>query len=122
SNKLDCLAAFPVQEAVLPQWGPIQVLGHSIELRAGTNIGRTISAGQWQQCLQDLRRQGWQLDNLEFRHTQFDTDTNGLPWRSHFYFSANLTQPMRPQRAMLSGDLVIDWAPKGPKEASPGVQ
>src|SRR5438105_4738355 len=43
SNKLDCLAAFPVQEAVLPQWGPIQVLGHSIELRAGTNIGRTIS-------------------------------------------------------------------------------
>ena len=122
SNKLERLAAFPIHEAVLPEWGSVQHLPHGIELRGPAPAGRIVSGTQWKELIDSLQHEGWQLDNLEFRHNQFDTDTNGLPWRSHFYFSANLTQPATPQRAMLSGDLVIDWAAKGPKKASAGVK
>ena len=123
SNKLSVIAGFPSQEVVLPQWGPVQHLPHGIELREGLQPGSTLPGAQWRQWVERFSREGWQLENIEFRHNRFDTDTNRQPWQSHFYFAARLTRTAPPERAMLEGDLIVDWEATGSggRGASKGV-
>jgi len=121
TNKLDCIAAFPVREVILPDWGQAQHLPHGIELSEGSNAGKAISAAQWREVVGKLKKEGWRLENIEFRQNRFDPATNSQPAQSHFYFSAHLTDAERTERAMLEGDLVMDWGPKRPGEESPPV-
>ncbi len=121
-NKLSLIAAFPLGEIVTARWGPAQLLPHGIELRQGIGPGPAFSAGQWRQWVEQWEREGWQLENIEFRHNRFDTDKNSRPWRSHFFFSAHLCNPGHSQRASLDGDLVVDWAAKRPGEKPPAVK
>src|SRR6266513_3119057 len=95
---------------------------HGIELRDGTGPGPTLSPEQWRQWVEKLRRDGWQLENIEFRHNRFDTDQNGQPWQSHFYFAARLNHSKRPERAVVEGDLIVDWAAKRSGEEFPSVK
>jgi enediyne biosynthesis protein E4 len=122
TNKLGLIAEFSSNEIVLGQWGPPESLPHGIELRQTIGSGPILSRSEWRQWVQQLRHDGWQLDNIEFRHDRFDTDQKGQPWKSSFYFAARLTNPMRRERAMLEGDLVVDWAAKQPHESSPSVK
>ena len=122
SNKLAIIAAFPMQEVVLPQWAPTQHLPHGIELREANPPGSTLRGNQWGQWVEGFSSQGWQLDNIELRHNRFDADTNGHPRQSHFYFAARLTRATPQERAMLEGDLVVDWGAKAPREESPSVK
>ena len=122
SNKLTRLAAFPVNEILLGSWGPTRSLPHGIEMRQPTGPGRTLSAGEWRPWVERFAREGWQLDNLEFRHVRFDTNNSGLPCQSHFYFAARLTNPATPERALVDGDLVVDWEDKEPNEATAAIK
>jgi enediyne biosynthesis protein E4 len=117
SNKLSLLAAYPVNEIILGSWRPPRSLPHGIELRQPTGAGRTLSASEWRLWVEKFAHEGWQLDNLEFRHVRFDTDNSGLPSQGHFYFAARLTNPATPERAVVEGDLVVDWEAKEPNEA-----
>jgi hypothetical protein len=90
-------------------------------LREGTTVGQAVSAAQWREVVGKLKKEGWRLDNIEFRQNRFDPATNSQPAQSHFYFSAHLTDAERTERAMLEGDLVMDWGPKRPGEESPPV-
>ena len=122
SNKLQVIADFATSEVVLPQWGAVQHLPHDIELREGRAPGAKLPTGQWRQWVEGFARDGWQLDNIEFRHTAFDTDTNGQPWKSHFYFAARLTRTSQPERAILEGDLIVDWDSKSADKEPPAVR
>jgi hypothetical protein len=139
SNKLELLGAFPVGEVVLPEWGQLQRLPHGIELRQGGTPGPTLSADQWHAYVEEAVRTGWRLDNIEFRHSRFDTDAKGEPLQSVFYFAARLSRddrearmdpsPLRrgegesvKARAMVEGDLAIDWGPKQAGEEFPSVK
>lgn len=122
SNKLGVIAGFPVQEVVLPQWGPVQHLPHGIELRDPVSPGSTLSASEWKEWVEGFSREGWQLDNIEFRHYRFDTDTNGQPWQSQVYFAARLTRAAHPERAMVEGNLIVDWGTKAPGEGTPSIK
>jgi len=122
TNKLSLIAEFPASEIVLGQWGAPEKLPHGIQLHQAVGSGPTMTAKQWREWVEGLGRDGWQLDNIEFRHDRFDTDGKGQPWRSHFYFAARLTNPARLDRAMLEGDLVVDWAPKQPGAEFPSVK
>lgn len=122
SNKLEVLASFAEGEVVLPQWGAVQHLAHGIDLREGVEPGAHVPGGQWRQWVEGFAHDRWQLDNIEFRHTAFDTDTNGQPWKSHFYFAARLTRPTQPERAILEGDLAVYWASKSPGEEAPAIR
>src|SRR5436190_11161766 len=122
TNKWEVLAGFQFQEIVLPDWGAALSLPHGIELRTGSGVRQTLSREVWGQRIAKLAREGWQLDNIEFRHNQFDTDENRNPWRSRFYFAARLTQPGLPQRAIVEGDLTVDWWSKRPGEESAPVK
>jgi len=122
TNKLEVLAGFPVEEILLPAWGRVQRLPHGIELRPGGTAGPIFSADQWHSYVQEAQLIGWRLDNIEFRHNRFDTDTNGAPQQSVFYFAARLTRPEPAERAMVEGDLVVNWGPKPAGEEFPSVK
>ena len=123
TNKLNVLARFSFEQIVLPDWQKVQHLPHGIELHAGGSAGSTLSADQWRASVEELARGGWQLDNIEFRHNRFDTNSTGGPLQSHFYFAARLAHPAKPERAMVEGDLVVDWAQTaGAGEESPAVK
>lgn len=122
SNKLAVVAGFPIGEITLPDWGMPKHLPHAIDLRKGTTPGPTILTERWRQQVQEFVDKGWQLDNIEFRHNQFDTDAKGQPDRSHFFFSAHLTQPSGPQRTIIEGGLVLDWAGGGAGHPSASVK
>lgn len=122
TNKLSVIAGFPVGEIVLGKWQSAQTLPHAIELREPTQPGPTLPAGQWRPWIENFASDGWQLENIEFRHNRFDTDAQGQPWQSHFYFAARLNHSQRPERAVVEGDLIVDWAVKRPGEEFPSVK
>jgi FG-GAP-like repeat/ASPIC and UnbV len=120
SNKLDLAAAFPLGRITLGKWDEAKRLPHGISLWSSKGRARTLSPDQWRQFVQDSARAGWRLVQTEFRHNQFDTDAQGQPRQSQFYFSAHLTNSAICERAILEGDLTIDWA-AGPREQPPVV-
>jgi hypothetical protein len=103
-------ASFPVGQLVLGQWSAPEILPHGIESRKASGAGPTLSAEGWRRLAEGFERAGWELERTEFRHKRFETDEAGRPGRSHFYFSAHLTNPRRAGRAIVDGDLVVDWA------------
>ncbi|MHB8521248.1 MAG: CRTAC1 family protein [Limisphaerales bacterium] len=120
TNKLELAASFPAGEIVLGKWGEPRALPHGIELRVSAGPGPAFSPGQWRNLVEESERAGWQLAQTEFRHNRFETDDAGQPRQSQFYFSAHLTNPARAERAILEGDLVVDWtARQSGKEVPP---
>lgn len=97
-------------EILLPHWQEPRSLPHGILFREPAGVGPTLTHGQWQQQIQQFAQDGWQLENLEFRHNRFELDDQGAPKQSRFYFAARLTHSKRLERAVLEGNLVVDWA------------
>ena len=123
TNKLDRLANFPFGEIVLGKRKAIRPLPHGIvELAESAGPGTILSAGEWRRFVGEFEQAGWQLDQTEFRHNRFDTDQAGQPRESLFYFSAHLTNPARLERAIVAGDLVVNWAASRSPEEVPAVQ
>ena len=122
TNKLRLAADFPVGEIVLGNWSQAQSLPHGVELRNPIAAGTSLSTEQWRRFVEEFARAGWRLEQTEFRHIRFDTDEGGLPWRSHFYFSAHLTKTAPLERAVLEGDLIVDWASKPSREELASVK
>ena len=112
TNKLGLAASFPIGEIVLGKWDLPQTLPHGIKLQKAAGAGRVLSADEWRRLVEAFEGAGWQLAQTEFRHNRFDTDAAGQPNQGHFYFSAHLTNPACSERAILEGDLIVDWADK----------
>jgi len=109
TNKFAVLGAFDPGEVLLPQWSDPRALPHGIQMFEPSGPGPILSGSSWRQWLATFPKQGWQLDNLEFRHIRFDVDEKNQPARSTFYFAARLTNPSTPERAVIEGDLIVDW-------------
>ena len=122
TNKLSLIAGFPLGEIVLPKWGSSQSLPHGIELCEPIGAGPTPLHQPVATIARKFRNDGWELENVEFRHTRFDTDENGQPGQSAFYFAARLTHRSVPERAIIEGNLVVHWAAKQPGEEFPSVK
>lgn len=122
TNKLGIVASFPVGEIVLGQWSQSQHLPHEIELRNPTAAGPALSASQWRGLVEEFERAGWRLAQAEFRQNRFNTDAAGQPRQSQFHFSAHLTHAARLDRAILEGELIVDWASRPSAESFARVQ
>src|SRR5437870_7207075 len=122
TNKLDVVASFSVGELTVGNFSSTQRLAHRIELRTSSGAGPTWSAPEWRRFVQESQAAGWQGERVEFRHTQFATDASGQPQQSHYYFVVHLTNPALVERAILEGDLVVDWEPKRPGAELPAVK
>jgi hypothetical protein len=122
TNKFEILASFPVGEIIFGFLQPPKSLGHGIESRESTETGARRSAAPWQQLLLQRQAEGWRLEQAEFRHNRFDTDAAGQPRQSSFYFAAQLTNSILPERAVLEGDLIVDWGNDPTSEGLPVVK
>ncbi len=122
TNKLGLAANFPVGEIVLGRWPTPQLLPHDVEVRESTGRGAVLSAGDWRRLVDAFTAAGWQLEQTEFRHNAFDPDAAGRPRQSRFYFSAHLANGRVPERAILVGDLLVDWQPTGNPNAPATVK
>jgi enediyne biosynthesis protein E4 len=122
TNKFAVIGLFAVPEITLPSWEMPQHLPHGIELVQSGGRGLVLSQDDWRKRLQGLEAEGWKIDNLEFRHIAFDTTTNGQPLQSRFYFAARLTRPVAELRAIVEGDLIVDWASPTAGEDLPSIK
>ena len=122
SNKLSLIASFPVGEVVLGDWRARPELAHGIAQFSATGSGRTVTGTEWPRFVGDYERAGWRLGPMEIRHHQFDPDEKGEPGRSLFHFSAHLVRPAGPERAVLEGDLEVDWLARSSQAAVPTVK
>jgi len=122
TNKLSVVARFPLGEIVLGDWRPPKVLPHGIELHKAAQPGRSLSSEEWQRWIENFASEGWQLQNIEFRHNRFEPDERGLPKQSRFYFAARLNHSKRQERAVVEGDLIVHWAAKQPGKEFPSVK
>jgi hypothetical protein len=121
TNKLEVLGAFPVGELVPARYQPPLQLAHGIERHQPAGPGPPWSGLQWRRFLEESQRDGWELAQVEFRHNRVDTDTAGRPRESRFYFSANLVNRLRVERAVLQGDLVVEWTPRPSADGPPAA-
>ncbi len=109
TNKLAVVADFPADELVLGNWPVSTNLSHGIVLRNPAGLPSILNRDQWRAWLQSMAQAGWQLAQTEFRHRRFDTDPEGHPRESAFYFSAHLENLARAERAIVEGDLRVAW-------------
>jgi ASPIC/UnbV protein/VCBS repeat protein len=110
TNKFDVLALLPFGELIPPKWSPPHAEAHGIESFEPLATESRWSPGVWHRILDESKHAGWQLDQAEFRHNRFETIDTTRPRRSEFYFCAHLTNGARDQRAILRGDLAVEWA------------
>ncbi len=122
TNKLEVLGLFSFGELVTARLNLPRVLAHGIELREPLGPGPAWSPELWRQFLAGLQREGWQLSQVEFRHDRFETNSAGQPRRSTFSVSAHLANSLHPERAILEGDLIVDWSPAQAPDGLPGVK
>lgn len=109
SNKLEQAASLPLGQLLLASWSSPHPLPHAIELRAPGGPGPSLSQSEWRNQAREWEQAGWRLQQIEFRHNQFELGERGRPGRSVFYFSAHLTNALSPRRAALEGPLRIAW-------------
>ena len=122
TNKFAVLSSFAVGELVPARYESAQVIACGIEVCEPTGPSAAWSDRQWRQFLEQSQQAGWNLAHAEFRHIRFETDAGGRPRQSRFYFSAHLANPSRVERAVLDGDLMVDWAPGHPDETPPAIR
>jgi hypothetical protein len=116
TNRFQIAGNLSFKNLTLGAWNSIENLPHQIERRTSTNVGAIQTLSEFESSLQLFSQQGWSLLQCEFRHTQFDPQTNYLPARSQFYFSAHLTNANPDLRAAIHGNLKITWALRTPND------
>jgi len=109
SNRLEVAAAWLSAELIPPKWGPPRSVVPDIKVREAAGAGPSWSTNQWRQFIGGLQAAGWQLVQSEFRHIRFDADTSGRPAQSRIFLSAHLANPRGVERAVLEGELIVEW-------------
>jgi hypothetical protein len=109
TNKLAAVAEFSVPHLFVGTYDQTNARPHGIQELISHKIAHDFDPTAWRNLIQQAQSNGWQLDQCEFRHNAFSTDTAGHPRQSLFYFSAHLQNPASAQRLVLEGDLPIAW-------------
>lgn len=117
TNKLAMLAQFGFGEITIPELKPPQALAHEIRLHEASERRATWTSDRWREWLAESARAGWELVQCEFRHTGFEIDPAGQPARSTYTLSAHLLNAPRQDRAMIEGELLVEWGPKPAADA-----
>ena len=122
TNKLEVLGLFSFGELVPPKLNSPRKLPHGVELHEPLAPGPAWSIEVWRQFLTARQREGWQLAQVEFRHNRFETNSAGQPKRSTFFICAHLINHVHPERAILEGNLIVDWSAAVAQDGLPSVK
>ncbi len=128
SGKLATLAAFDPGIVALPRFNPPMSLPHGIRWFKPDDApgGPPWEASTWRAWLNARAAEGWELEQIEFRHKRFSVDAAGRPAESVIAFRAHLHRRADGNagetRAALEGDLRVEWAATQDNEAPPGLR
>ena len=111
TNKLALAASVPIRELIPPILKLPRNLAHGMVEYDPDGAGPPWGAGEWHEFLSRKQAEGWELAQVEFRHNQFDVDQLNRPKQSRFAFTAHLANARPKERAIVEGDLVVDWEP-----------
>ncbi|HVY71641.1 MAG TPA: VCBS repeat-containing protein, partial [Verrucomicrobiae bacterium] len=109
SNKFEPLASFPGREWIFPNLDEPQPLPHGMTWRESRGAGERLDAAKWRAFLQAASEAGWRLEQAELRHNGIQLDAAGQPRQSRYWLSAHLLNTTQNERAMLEGDLLVEW-------------
>lgn len=105
-DKFEVLAKFNIPTLVVPQFsGAVPVL-HGIQEHASV-LAATLNPDQWRAVLAKVAADGWAIGQMEFRHIRFSPAATNP--RSRFYCAAHLSNSRSNGRAILEGEVVVDW-------------
>ncbi len=130
TNRLAALAAFDAGMVVMPAFGAPAELPHGIRRFAPgeTPRGPELGGNAWKAWLAARAAEGWELNQVEFRHNRFSVDDAGRPAESLFGVRAHLTRERgagaagEERRAALEGDLRVVWSPAPNDEEPPAIR
>ncbi len=109
TNKWEVVERFRFEAAILGRLKKTDSLPHGIERWEKLAESSAVDFSGWKEKVAHWKKAGWEIAQCEFRHVAFDPQTNAMPARSRFYFSAHLTNAL-PARAVVEGDLLVEWA------------
>src|ERR1044071_6265710 len=121
TNKLALAASVAVPAIIPPVLKKPRDLGHGIRQHDPGGAGALWGSSDWRQFLDARRADGWELAQVEFRHNRFEVDELNRPKKSRCAFTAHLENVRLGERAILEGDLLVDWEPVTPT-GLPGVR
>ncbi len=113
SNRLSAAGSLEFHRLTIPTWGPPDALAHGIQLSKPAGQSVSLSRADWLRLIRRRIAEGWALDQVEFRHVRFETNTAGRAANSVFSLSAHLRNQARGERLVLEGDLDLAWS-EGP--------
>jgi len=120
TSKLERLGEMKLKEIRLPKLGNAERWPHGIELARPLEGSERLDAGGWAARLESWRKEGWQLEQCEFRHNSFWKGTNGLPSISFYQASGHLVNPAKGLRAEADGEIEVQWE-DAPGQGGPGI-
>ncbi|MSU61707.1 MAG: CRTAC1 family protein [Pedosphaera sp.] len=96
-----------------------EILAYGIKsMRVGLAEER-LNRDEWKVWLKELKRQGFRLEQSEWRHTQFDPANNGTPARSVIAATLHIANPRQNRRIIFKGDLRVEWQDGTDPRAAP---
>jgi hypothetical protein len=116
TNKLSVVGAFNFGNLILANWAATMNGPHGIQIHHPSGPPKTLTAAEWPPFIEAFQMAGWKLETMEFRHNRFDVDEHGSPTESRFFFSAHLQNTREEERAIVEGDLVVQWGSKRPED------
>lgn len=109
--KIKALAEIGFETNILTGlWTPFGSIPHlGIDRFNCVSDEQSLTAEDWRSWVNQSIRDGWELENIEFRHKQF-TPVNSIdPAESEYFFRAGLFNNTVNQRCLINGPLKIRW-------------
>lgn len=107
-SKLTAIQELNLPQIILGNWEVSdQIDQHNIQRWKSTDSSTTLNKTEWYDAIEHWKITGWELNTIEFRHVKFDPTTE--PYKSEFYFRAALSNPVKEQRRLIEGPLVLSW-------------
>jgi enediyne biosynthesis protein E4 len=122
TNKLSVLPDLPFAQLILPNWTTGKPLPHDAQLWESAGHGSSLAPGEFKKLVTNSSSNGWELQQIEFRHNEFFPATNNTLARSRFYFSAHLINKSQTNRASLEGDIFINWSAPSTPAGAPTIE
>ena len=122
SNRMAFVAQIPFGSIRLPIWDTVVQLPHDIRLHSSSNGGPILIPTGWSNRVRFLADQTWRIETFEARQVAYSPGADHSLGTSRFRFSVHLVRTSPIERAVVAGDVDVNWAsaPSGPDLARVG--
>jgi len=116
-DKFSVLDNFRFGELILRKIGPPENLERGISRVRFSGPAQSLGTNEWQSLVTKLKEDGFQLDQSEWRHPQFQLSSNGAT--SVIVMTLHVARPKTQERFVVRGNLLVQWQENRGSNASP---